>query len=193
MGLSVLGWIGWATMVSSTFMIDHFDLFGMRQVYLPFSGREYASPKIKTRFLYKYIRHPIMLGFLIAFWSTPHMTQGHLLFAVMTTGYIMVAIQLEERDLLKAHGDSYAGQQHQSAGAQQNQTWAEPAATQANRQGQRRRAQQRGGDQHADLRRREAQVGQVAGQQHAEHAVGKAAQPARQNDAPRVRARFARR
>ena len=105
--LSALFWLGWVLVLLSTFMINHFDLFGLRQVYLRLKGEEYTSIGFKAPWLYRHIRHPIMTGFIIAFWATPHMTTGHLLFAVATTLYILIALQLEERDLLHAFGDTY--------------------------------------------------------------------------------------
>jgi protein-S-isoprenylcysteine O-methyltransferase Ste14 len=105
--LNILFWAGWIFALLSTFMINHFDLFGLRQTYLLLKDREYTSVEFTTPGLYRYIRHPIMTGFIIAFWATPHMTTGHLLFAVVTTLYIVVAVQFEERDLIRSFGDTY--------------------------------------------------------------------------------------
>jgi len=105
--LNILFWAGWIFALLSTFMINHFDLFGLRQTYLLLKNREYTEIEFTTPGLYRYIRHPIMTGFIIAFWATPHMTTGHLLFAVVTTLYIIVAVQFEERDLIRSFGDSY--------------------------------------------------------------------------------------
>jgi len=105
--LASLQWVGWIVVLASTYMIDHFDLFGLRQGFDALRGAKPAAPRFKMRLLYRIVRHPIMLGFLIAFWARPVMTAGHLLFAVMTTGYILVALQFEERDLMAVFGETY--------------------------------------------------------------------------------------
>jgi protein-S-isoprenylcysteine O-methyltransferase Ste14 len=99
--------LGWVTVLVGTTLINHSDLFGLRQVLLYKKGEEYTELGFRTPFLYKIVRHPIMLGFIIAFWATPQMTVGHLMFAIGTTAYILVAIQLEERDIVDAHGATY--------------------------------------------------------------------------------------
>jgi methanethiol S-methyltransferase len=105
--LQVLFWLGWAIALASTFMINHFDLFGLRQVYLARRGRPYTELGFRSPLLYRVVRHPLVLGFIVAFWATPRMTAGHLLFALATTGYILIALRLEERDLMAALGDQY--------------------------------------------------------------------------------------
>lgn len=99
--------LGWGTVLYSTVLIDHFDLFGARQVVLYFQGKDYTPPQFQMRSLYRWIRHPLLAGFMIAFWATPDMTAGHLLFAVVTTVYMLLAIHIEEHTLLALHGDDY--------------------------------------------------------------------------------------
>lgn len=97
---------GWLIVLSGTFVISHFDLFGVRQVWLRARGIPYAPPEFVDSFYYRIVRHPLMLGFIIAFWAIPRMTLGHALFAVATTGYILLAVWfLEERDLIAAHAE----------------------------------------------------------------------------------------
>jgi protein-S-isoprenylcysteine O-methyltransferase Ste14 len=105
--LRAIGAAGWLTVLLATFMIDHFELFGLKQVWQNWRGDPQSPPRFKTPGLYRFIRHPIMLGFLVAFWAAPSMSVGRLLFAVATTGYILIAIQLEERDLERLFGETY--------------------------------------------------------------------------------------
>lgn len=105
--LQVLFFAGWAIVLLATFMIDHFDLFGLRQVYLNFKGQPYTHKPFVTVGFYKFVRHPLMLGFIIAFWATPAMSLGHLVFAIVTTVYILISLPIEERDLAAALGAPY--------------------------------------------------------------------------------------
>lgn len=99
--------LGFLLVLLATFVIDHFDLFGLRQVVLNWQGKAYSHPNFKVTFFYRFIRHPIYLGWLLAFWGTPTMTLGHLLFATGMSAYILIAIRYEERDLVRFHGDDY--------------------------------------------------------------------------------------
>jgi len=100
-------WLGWVVLVASTFMLSHFQLFGLSQVFARLFGKQLSADKFRAPLLYRRVRHPIYLGVLLAVWATPAMTAGHLLFAVVITGYILIGIQLEEHDLIQQFGDQY--------------------------------------------------------------------------------------
>jgi protein-S-isoprenylcysteine O-methyltransferase Ste14 len=102
-----LFWLGWGVLFLATFLINHFELFGLHQVFARLIGREIPATEFRTPFLYRYVRHPIYLGFLMAFWSAPVMSQGRFLFAAGATGYILIGIWFEERDLIHHFGDTY--------------------------------------------------------------------------------------
>ena len=109
-GVALLGaafWFGWGVLFVSTFLINHFELFGLRQVFARLTGGEIPSPVFRSPLLYRHVRHPIYLGFLIAFWSSPRMTAGHLVFSLGMTGYILLGIRLEEHDLTELFGEQY--------------------------------------------------------------------------------------
>lgn len=114
--VQIIFWAGWGIVLISTFLISHFHLFGLTQVFENFKNQSLSNPKFKMNLFYKIVRHPIMLGFIIAFWATPVMTLGHLLFAAVTTIYMLIAIKyLEERDLVKLHGEDYIAYQKKTA------------------------------------------------------------------------------
>ena len=100
-------WLGWVVLVASTFLLSHFELFGLSQVFSRLFGKQLSDAKFRAPLFYRHVRHPIYLGVLLAVWATPTMTAGHLLFSVVITGYILIGIQLEERDLVQQFGDQY--------------------------------------------------------------------------------------
>lgn len=100
-------WLGWVVLVASTFMLNHFEMFGLSQVFGRLFGKQPSDATFRTPLLYRWVRHPIYLGVLLAVWATPAMTVGHLLLALVVTGYILIGIQLEERDLIQQFGDQY--------------------------------------------------------------------------------------
>ncbi|MGB0717343.1 MAG: methanethiol S-methyltransferase [Phycisphaerae bacterium] len=108
-----LSFVGWAIVFYSTFIINHFDLFGLRQITINLMGGQYRPVNFQLKGMYRFVRHPLMLGFLIAFWATPLMTVGHLFFAVMTTGYILFGVAVEERDLVADFGEEYLAYRRQ--------------------------------------------------------------------------------
>src|SRR5690242_19709791 len=105
--LQVISLLGFGIVLISTFLINHFDLFGLRQVWMYFAGKPYTHLQFRTPFFYKYVRHPLYLGWMIAFWATPTMTIAHFLFAVICTGYMLTAIKFEEKDLIAVFGNTY--------------------------------------------------------------------------------------
>lgn len=115
--LEKVGWalfaFGWLVLLLSTFMVNHFDLFGLRQIYHAARGSEMKALPFKSRFFYKFVRHPIYVGWLIATWATPLMSIGHLVYALGMTAYILIAIPFEERDLVEVHGEEYKRYQDQ--------------------------------------------------------------------------------
>ena len=100
-------WLGWVVLVASTFLLSHFELFGLSQVFARLLGKQLSEAKFRAPLLYRHVRHPIYLGVLLAVWATPAMSVGHLLFALVLTGYILIGIQLEEHDLIQQFGDQY--------------------------------------------------------------------------------------
>ena len=107
LALQVVFWLGWLILLMSTFLLNHFELFGLQQVFTSAARRDLPTPQFRTPLFYRYVRHPLYLGFLISFWATPVMSAGHLLFSAGASGYILVGIWFEERDLIAVFGDRY--------------------------------------------------------------------------------------
>jgi protein-S-isoprenylcysteine O-methyltransferase Ste14 len=105
--LIAIYWTGWLITLTSTYLIDHFELFGLRQVFDALRGAAARAPVFRTPLLYRFVRHPLLFGFLLAFWAAPHMTAGHLLFAALGTAYILIGVRFEERDLVAQFGTTY--------------------------------------------------------------------------------------
>ena len=118
-GLAMTVWavcgVGWAVALVSTFLIDHFELFGLRQTFAGFRGVSHVPPRFLKRGFYRHVRHPLMFGLLLAFWATPMMTFGHLLFCIGMTGYVYIGVTMEERDLMTEHPASYAAYRRETA------------------------------------------------------------------------------